>query len=48
MEVQSGLGRFDSAARDGRKSRYYSTKIIPQTAESRRMEKIGSFMGVHG
>lgn len=45
--MQSGLGRFDSIARNWWKSRIYTTKIIPQTAESRWMEKTGSFMGIH-
>lgn len=46
--MQSGFGRVDNATRDGPKSRHYTTEISAQTAESRRMEKIGSFMGIHG
>lgn len=48
MEVQSGFGRFDNTTRDWWKSRNDFTKISSQTTESRWMEKISSFMGVHG
>lgn len=46
--MQSRFGRFDNTTRHWQEPRSDITKIDAQTAGSRRMEKIGSSVGVHG